>query len=58
MYAGLALLFTAPPAKEFFRLDWPPTDLLAASVTVAVGGSIIIEAIWYVQRRLAGRSAD
>lgn len=58
MYAGLALLFTVPPAKEFFRLGWPPTDLLAASVTVAVGGSIIIEAIRYVQRRLAGRSAD
>lgn len=58
MYAGLALLFTVPPAKEFFRLDWPPTDLLAASVAVAVGGSIIIEAIRYVQRRLAGRSAD
>ncbi|MBD1536879.1 HAD-IC family P-type ATPase [Pseudarthrobacter sp. NKDBFgelt] len=58
MYAGLALLFTVPSAKEFFRLDWPPPDLLAASVAVAVGGSIIIEAIRYVQRRLAGRSAD
>ncbi|WP_427116922.1 hypothetical protein [Pseudarthrobacter scleromae] len=58
MYAGLALLFTVPPAKEFFRLDWPPPDLLAVSVTVAVGGSLIIEAIRYFQRRLAGRSAD
>jgi cation-transporting ATPase E len=58
MYAGLALLFTVPPAKEFFRLDWPPPDLLAVSVTVAVGGSLIIEAVRYFQRRLAGRSAD
>ncbi len=57
MYAGLALLFTVPPVKDFFRLDWPPPDLLAASVTAAVAGSMVIQAIRFFQRRLAGRPA-
>lgn len=54
MYGGLVLLFTVPPVKDFFRLDWPPPDLLAASVIVAVAGSLAIEGIGRFQRRLAG----
>lgn len=51
MYAGLILLFTVPPVTDFFRLDWPPPDLLAASVMVAVAGSLAIEGIGHFQRR-------
>lgn len=58
MYGGLALLFTVPAAQDFFRLEWPPADLLAASLTVAVAGSLVIEAVRYFQRRLAGRPED
>ena len=58
MYAGLAVLFTVPPVKDFFRLDWPPPDLMAAAVITALAGSLIIEAIHHFQQRMAGRPAD
>lgn len=57
MYAGLALLFTVPPVKEFFRLEWPAQDLLAASLAAALAGSLAIEAARSSQGRLAGRPA-
>lgn len=57
VYAGLALLFTVPPVKDFFRLDWPPADLLVVSATVAVAGSLVIEAIRFFYPRLAGGPA-
>lgn len=53
MFVGLVLLFTVPPVKDFFRLDWPPPDLLAISVAVAVAGSLAIEGIGHFQRRRA-----
>ncbi|WP_159829268.1 HAD-IC family P-type ATPase [Arthrobacter sp. 9AX] len=55
MYGGLVLLFTVPAVKDFFRLDWPPPDLLAASVLVAAAGSLAVEVIGYFQRRLTGQ---
>ncbi|TNB72218.1 HAD-IC family P-type ATPase [Arthrobacter sp. BB-1] len=58
MYGGLVLLFTVPPVKDFFRLDWPPPDLLAASVMAAAAGSLAIEGAGYFQRRVAGRPGD
>lgn len=50
MYGGLALLFTVPLAVEFFRLDWPAPDLLAASLLAAVAGSLAVEAVKHHQR--------
>jgi cation-transporting ATPase E len=59
MYAGLALLFTAPAVTEFFRLEWPPADLFAASVMAAVAGSLAVEAIGFLQRsRTSPTSGD
>lgn len=50
MYGGLALLFTVPLSVEFFRLDWPPPDLLAASLLAAIAGSLAVEAVKHHQR--------
>ncbi|ADX73246.1 P-type ATPase, translocating [Pseudarthrobacter phenanthrenivorans Sphe3] len=58
MYAGLGLLFTVPAVKEFFRLEWPPPDLLAATGLVAVAGGAAIEAAARFQRRLAAAPAN
>lgn len=50
MYSVLALLFTVPPAVEFFRLSPPPPGLLAAAVVAAVAGSLAVEVVRYCQR--------
>lgn len=55
MFAGLGLLFVLPPVKEFFRLDWPPPDLLAAALAAALAGSLAIETAGLFQRHVTGR---
>lgn len=54
MYAGLALLFTVPPVTEFFRLQWPPPDLLAASLITGAAGVLAVEAMDFLRRPRAG----
>lgn len=58
MYGGLAVLFTLPPVKEFFRLEWPPPDLLVAVVAAAVAGSLSVEAAAWFQRYIADRRSS
>ena len=51
MYAGLALLFTVPVAKDFFRVDWPPAGLLILAAAVAAAGCLAIELVGRFTRR-------
>lgn len=45
MYTGLVLLFSLPLTQDFFRVGWPPADLLAFTVGVAIAGCAAIEVI-------------
>jgi cation-transporting ATPase E len=58
MYAGLVLLFALPPAVDFFRLEWPPPDLLAAALAAACAGLLTTEAAGVFQRRVTARRAS
>ncbi|MDQ0144244.1 MULTISPECIES: HAD-IC family P-type ATPase [Pseudarthrobacter] len=51
MYAGLVLLFSLPLTQDFFRVEWPPSGLLAVSVAVAVAGCLAIEIVGRFTRR-------
>lgn len=43
MCTGLLLVLTVPLVHDFFTLEWPPPDLMAASLGAALGGCLAVE---------------
>ncbi|WP_285246218.1 HAD-IC family P-type ATPase [Pseudarthrobacter sp. efr-133-R2A-89] len=56
MYGGLALLFSVPLTRHFFRVDWPPPGLLALAVGVGLAGCAAIEGVGRFMRHRRARA--
>lgn len=55
MFAGLVLLLSVPPVRDFFELALPPADLLLAAGVSAVAGGLAVECLaWVHARRFRG----
>ncbi|WP_423184525.1 HAD-IC family P-type ATPase [Arthrobacter sp. NyZ413] len=55
MYASLVLMLVIPLFRDFFALEWPPDDLLAAALASSCGG---ILALGLLARLRGRRSLD
>ncbi|WP_223932679.1 HAD-IC family P-type ATPase [Arthrobacter sp. StoSoilB5] len=52
MYIGTVTVFTFPLLSDFFRLDWPPGDLLPVTIGVAVASSAAVEIAGRLRRKV------
>ncbi|MGV8884976.1 MAG: HAD-IC family P-type ATPase [Microbacteriaceae bacterium] len=51
MYAGLGAILVVPFIRDFFRLPWPPPQLLFASVLTSLLACACIEIVFRLHRR-------
>ncbi|GAA4038485.1 HAD-IC family P-type ATPase [Arthrobacter methylotrophus] len=56
MYLGLVFTLTVPLLQDFFGLEWPPNDLLLASLGSALTGMLAIGALHRLHNRRDARS--
>lgn len=52
MYIGTISVFSFPLLSDFFRLDWPPGNLLPVTLVVAVASSAAVEIAGRLRRRI------